>query len=400
MADYIITGYDQAQAILRRPDMRQALYDAGAILMKDVLVNLHGNAHRVRRGAEAKVFRRDFFQYYEKEVFPVTLTETMKPHLERGRTDVCGFGYSVMLNLTADFTGLDRPDRTEEETTTLLQILRTLGKAPTLGQTLDKDKAAIRQEIADALALFSERFYRPSRDRRLQLMSAVESGNASEDDLPRDVLTMVLANEQTASEPDDVIMKEMAFYLLAGAFTSIHSTAHAVHRIFEWFDKHPDQADRLKADMSFLQRAAFETSRLHPSSPVTRRRPLEPVDLEGVGHLQPEDTVTVDLLSTNKDTGRFGANAADFDPYRDTGSQPLYGLSFGTGIHACIGRQLALGVLPKPGAEKDEDNQYGTIPLVLHALFAANARRDPDNPPEMDQISGRPNWGKYPILLG
>lgn len=39
--------------------------------------------------------------------------------------------------MTADFTGIDRPERSAEETGVLLSILRTLGKAPTLGQTRD-----------------------------------------------------------------------------------------------------------------------------------------------------------------------------------------------------------------------------------------------------------------------
>jgi cytochrome P450 len=400
MGDFVVTSYDQAEKLLRRNDLRQALYDAGAILMKDVLVNLHGDAHRARRTAEARAFRRDFFKYYEREVFPVTLDQTLRPYLQRGKADVCDFGYNVMLNLTADSTGLDRPERTPEETTALLGILRTLGKAPTLGQTLEQDKEAIRQEIRAALDLFGERFYRPSRRRREALLATRDRGEIEDTELPRDVMTMILDNPQTAAEPDEVMLKEMAFFLLAGAFTSIHSMTHAVHRILEWFDAHPQDEARLRGNMHFLQRVAYETSRLHPSSPVTRRRPLEEVEIEGLGHIRPEDTITVDLLSVNKDTVRFGADAAEFNPWRDTGTQPLYGLSFGTGIHACIGRQLALGVLPRPGAENDEDRQYGTIPLVLHALMTNNARRDPADEPRMDVKSGRPNWACYPVLLG
>lgn len=395
MADHVVNSYDEAEALLRRPDLRQALYDAGAILMKDVLVNLHGAEHRTRRAAEARVFRRDFFQHYEREVFPVTLAETLAPFLAEGRADVCGFGYAVMLNLTADFTGIDRPERSAEETGALLGILRTLGKAPTLGQTLDQDKARIRAEIEAAIALFGQRFFGPSRARRQALIDAGTPAG----DLPRDVLTALLSNDRTAGEPDDVLLKEAAFYLLAGAFTSIHSLTHGVHRLFEWFAAHPDSA-HLRTDMDFLQRAAWETSRLHPSSPVTRRRPTAPVELPGLGHLEVEDTVTVNLLEVNRDTARFGPDAAAFNPWRETGTQPLYGLSFGTGIHACIGRQLALGVLPKDESASDEGRQYGTIPLVLHALMSNGARPDPETPPQMDTVSGRPNWAVYPILLG
>jgi cytochrome P450 len=398
MADHVVTAYDQGDALLKRPDLRQALYDAGAILMERVLVNLHGAEHRSRRTAEARVFRRDFFRYYETEVFPVTLEETLAPYLERGEADICDFGYAVMMNLTADFTGIDRPDRTEEETGALLAILRTLGKAPTLGTTTG-DKDAIRAEIEAALRDFDRRFYQPSKARRLDLLARHATGEIGDDDLPRDVLTAIFENPNTAAEPDDVLMKEAAFFLLAGAFTSIHSMTHAVHRILEWFEAHPEQAAALRGDMTFLQRAAWETSRLHPSSPVTRRRPVEAVTIEGLGEIAPEDTITVNLLAANRDEARFGPTAADFDPYRETNGTPLYGLSFGVGAHSCIGRQLAIGVLPKEGA-RDEERQYGSIPLILHRLFTSGLRPHPEQAPRMDTVSGRPNWASYPVLLG
>lgn len=398
MADHVVTSYDQADALLKRSDMRQALYDAGAILMERVLVNLHGAEHRTRRTAESRVFRRDFFRYYESEVFPVTLAQTLAPYLAQGEADVCDFGYAVMMNLTADFTGIDRPERTAEETGALLAILRTLGKAPTLGTTTG-DKDAIRAEIKAALAAFDTRFYQPSKARRLDLLARHQRGEIGDDDLPRDVLTAIFENPQTSTEPDDVLMKEAAFFLLAGAFTSIHSMTHAVHRIFEWLAAHPDQEAALRGDMTFLQRAAWETSRLHPSSPITRRRPVAPVSIAGLGDLSPDDTVSVNLLAANRDEGRFGPTAAQFDPWRETGGTPLYGLSFGVGAHSCIGRQLAIGVLGKDDG-KDEEPQYGSIPLVLARLLQAGARPHPDKAPQMDVASGRPNWATYPVLLG
>ena len=151
--------------------------------------------------------------------------------------------------------------------------------------------------------------------------------------------------------------------------------------------------------MTFLQRAAWETSRLHPSSPITRRRPLAPVSIDGLGDIAPEDTVSVNLLAANRDTARFGPTAADFDPFRDTGGTPLYGLSFGVGAHSCIGRQLAIGVLPRDDG-KDEPRQYGSIPLILARLMQAGLSPHPDKAPQMDVASGRPNWASYPVHFG
>ena len=75
MTAIVVSEYKHANETLRLTDLRQALYDEGAILMEKVLVNLHGEEHRARRGIEIKVFRRDFFEWYEKQVFPTTLRD-------------------------------------------------------------------------------------------------------------------------------------------------------------------------------------------------------------------------------------------------------------------------------------------------------------------------------------
>ena len=50
-----IKEYSSAGKILRQKDLRQALYDAGEVLMEKVLVNLHGNEHKSRRSVESKI---------------------------------------------------------------------------------------------------------------------------------------------------------------------------------------------------------------------------------------------------------------------------------------------------------------------------------------------------------
>ena len=54
------------------------------------------------------MFRRDFFRYYEHEVFPATLAQSMAAHAERGHADLIELGYGITMNLTADFAGVDR----------------------------------------------------------------------------------------------------------------------------------------------------------------------------------------------------------------------------------------------------------------------------------------------------
>ena len=67
-----INSYDHAFETLRHPDLAQALYDAGEVIMKDVLLTLHGKDHRERRVLEMRMFTRNYFHYYESEIFPRT----------------------------------------------------------------------------------------------------------------------------------------------------------------------------------------------------------------------------------------------------------------------------------------------------------------------------------------
>lgn len=394
-----ITTYKEADEALRINDLRQSLYDEGAVLMSDVLVNLHGEDHRARRNLEQRVFRREVFRHYEAEIFPRTLAETIAPFAAVGKCDIVDFGFRVMLNLTADFSGIDRPRKSAEETDTLLRMIRTFGKAATLGQALG-DKDAIKAEIRAALAEFDRDFCEPSLRRRRDLVERCRRGEIAEDDLPNDVLTILLRNEDKIELSRDAILREMGFFILAGAFTSIHTMTHTMHEIFTWCAAHPEDRARIDRDPAFLQRCIWESTRLHPSSPTAKRRPTCPVHLPTGGDVGTADEVVVDLMAANRDPQVFGADAATFNPNRENPrGANLYGLSFGSGMHACIGRNLAAGVQLRANLP-ERDVQYGTVHLIVRGLLDHGARPDPNDPPVVDTSTIRRNWLRYPVLLG
>jgi cytochrome P450 len=303
-----------------------------------------------------------------------------------------------MMNLTADVAGIDRPAKSVQETDQMLLLLRTFGKAATLGQALG-DRTAIRSEIQRGLDAFDAEFFTPSMRRRTELLASHARGEIAEDALPRDMLLVMLQGDPQLRESHDVLMKEMAFYLMAGAHTSIHSMTHAVHEFLQWVGAHPEDRERADADPFFLQRCVYESIRLHPSSPTAGRRPTGTIDLPGRGRLSESDEIVIDLHKANRDVGVFGADAATFNPHRNVGRlTSLSGLSFGTGMHACIGRNLAAGTEPRPDTDPAE-HHYGTIPLVLRALLDHGVRPDPDDAARADTTTVRKTWAYYPVLL-
>jgi cytochrome P450 len=366
--------------------------------MDKVLLTLHGEEHRKRRVLEFRVFRRDFFRWYETEIFPKTLNETIAEAIAAGRADLVELGYRVTMNLTADFAGIDRPARTARETQDLLKLVMTFSEGATLVHST-RDKEEVRREVREALELFDERFLVPSVKRRQAMLARHAAGELAEDDLPRDVLTVLLRNEDKLELPPDVLRREIAFYLQAGAHSTANSTTHALHEIFLWRDAHPEDAERMRRDALFLQRCVHESLRLHPASPVAWRKPVCPFQLATSGPLSEGDRVVVDLAAANRDSLVFGDNAAAFDPHRaiPVGQLP-FGLTFGSGVHSCLGRDLDGGVIPAPGATA-ETHQYGIITLFARRLLAEGARPDADDPPTEATYTKRPNWGRYPIIF-
>ena len=393
MTEHIFNNYNDAVSTLRIKDLKQSLYDDGEIIMDQVLVCLHGEEHKKRRKLENKIFTREVFKYYENEVFPVTINETLEPYKEHGKMDLVDYGFRVLLNLTADFSGVDRPEKTKKETETLLNLLKIFASGATLHHST-RDHEEVKEEVRNALENFDEQFLKPSIERRKNLIRKKDFEN-----LPSDILTVLLVNEDDLNLPYDVLQREIAFYLLAGAQTSIHSLVHVFHEIHDWIKNNPEEKLKLKDDPIFVQKCFLESTRLHPSSPIALRKPVCPVKLPDDKDAELGDSIVIDLYNSNRDKKVFGDDADKFNPYRQPPSgQNLYGLSFGLGMHSCIGRNLAAGVNSKPDTDPN-NHHYGTVTMILRELISRSAIPDPKDTPKMDDKTKRPNWGYYPIIF-
>ena len=398
MSTIRIDRIDEALSALREPNLVQSLYDEGKVVMDGVLLTLHGEAHRVRRMLEFRVFRRSFFRYYENEVFPRALQDLLAPLIARGGCDLVEFGHRITVNLTADFAGVDRPERSVQETEMLLSLVKTFGDGATLVHST-RDKDVVRAEVRAALLQFEEKFLNPSSARRVRFLTELAAGVIEESSLPRDVLTVLLRNEDRVELPADVLCREIAFYLQAGSHSTATATVHAFHEIHDWMSRHPQDRERILSDPLFLQRCVHESLRLHPASPVSWRKPLCPVTLRSGVEATPVDRIEIDLHTANRQVDVYGEDAAVFNPHRvvPAGHEP-FGLTFGTGVHTCLGRDLDGGVVPR-GSVNAAEHQYGIIALLLRALFEAKARPNPLEPAVRATHTERQMWGRYPVVF-
>ena len=399
MTQYEISDYETIKKALVNRDMKQALYDDGKVIMDGVLLTLHGEEHHKRRKLEHKVFQRDFFKYYEHQLFPKTLEETLQPFIKKKSADLIDFGYRITMNLTADFAGIDRPEKSPKETENLLSLVKIFSQGATLVHS-KRSHQEVNEEVIDALENFEKDFLNPSKTKREDLIDRFKKNEISKEELPRDVLTVLLQNEDNIDLTDDLIKREIAFYLQAGSHSTANSMTHALHEIFEWIKNDRDKLKKINDDPLFLQRCVHESMRLHPASPVAWRKPTCPIDLNDTINLKEDDLLIMDLFTANRNKEIFGEDADKFNPFRELGPQQnLWGLTFGIGLHLCFGRDLDGGLIPEKDTNPNE-HQFGIVTLLIKKLFEHNVQRDPYKRPKEDEKTERPNWGEYPIVFG
>ena len=393
-----VTGYHNAHAALCDKRLVQSMYGECNVLMERVLLTLHGDAHTCRRAIEWKLFRRDFARFYEREIYPNTLNQTLAPYLASGHLDLPVFGFRVNINLSADIAGIDRPEGSATETDALVAYTRKFSEGATLFHST-RNKDTVRDEVGAALDAFKQQFFEPSRARREQILQRIGTGDLSEDDAPRDILTVLLANRLEQDLDDDMILREVAFFMQAGSHSSANALTHTFHELHQWCLSHPEDRERLQTDDLFLQRCVHESLRLHPASPVAWRTAGEAFTLPDGTDLAEGESVVIDLMSANLETTLFGDDAAAFNPHREVAPRiPPFGLTFGIGIHTCFGRDIAggLGNASEPG----QSPHIGTLSNLLKNLLSHNARPNSALHAELDDGTERPNWGTYPLLIG
>jgi cytochrome P450 len=254
-------------------------------------------------------------------------------------------------------------------------------------------------EVEQALEQFDQEFFQPSKARREHALQQFERGELSEDQLPRDILTVLLQNRDALSMDDALMRREIGFFLQAGFHSTGNSTVHAFHEIYNWLQEHPEEKPRILEDRLFMQRCVHESMRLHPASPVAWRTAVCPMSLANGVDVEDQGAVVIDLQTANIDTDIFGEDAALYNPHRAiAGRYPPYGLTFGIGLHTCFGRDLAGGAVANANTDP-ETHHYGIVTNLIQSLFDAGARPDPANPPSMDSNTERKNWASYPVLL-
>lgn len=389
-----------AREVFRAKTLRQGLYDEAGLLMQDVIVNLHGVGHRDRRRIENRLFRLDTFRWYDADVIPSLITDAVSASISSGSADLLPLARRTMMKLACTIAGLDVVDGDFE---VVFALMNRLAQAATVFHaTVDHDD--LRADGLAALTSVDELFVQPSLRRRVALLESYDCGNIEEADLPRDVLTTLLRNQTDLGIPNDVVIRETAYFPWVGSHSTANAFVHTMHHLFEWFDSHPGSARKIADDPLHLQTFVHESLRLHPASPQTHRLGTNEPTIIGGRTIVEGQRVIVDMVSANRDPDVWGVDGDRFDPSRRIPADAApWGFTFGHGIHACLGMELAGGIAPEPSVDGTVDpatHVYGAITTMAKVLLAHHVRGDPNNAPEIDTSTVRMVFASYPVIFG
>lgn len=176
-----------------------------------------------------------------------------------------------------------------------------------------------------------------------------------------DLLTHMLTTDRDGDVlSDDEVMSTAILLLNAGHEATVHTTGNGVKSILECgLDPQGLFATPEQAEATVEECLRFDAP-LH----LFTRYALMDMDYEGIA-LHKGDVVGLMLGAANRDPARF-AHADRFDPFRTDGAN----VSFGAGIHFCIGAPLArielqeaMGVLFQrlPKLRIVEPPRYGNV---------------------------------------
>jgi cytochrome P450 len=201
---------------------------------------------------------------------------------------------------------------------------------------------------------------------------------ARRDDPGDDLISTLIAAADPARQPEklsDVECINLVFNVLAGGVdTSQSQLAHTVRLLAE----HPDQWEALRADPSLASAAVEEALRYEPITPFTARIVDEEIIFRDVTF--PVGTIVMVCAFTGNRDFDEGKNTAEkFDITADRGRARA--LTFGAGVHYCVGANLARAELGE----------------ALGFLAARFQGLELDGEVEFESITGIYGLGRLPV---
>ena len=390
-----IGDYDEIREILGSQKFVQGAYaQMGDEFLRGCLTMLDGPEHFARRRIIGKLFHEDALAAYREEhLYPVierSLAE-IAPRAVNGvvHTNLVPLVWRMLYRLAGAIAGIDGIDD-EQSAERFVALVRGFGEA-VVADWSRADVEEVRREGRAARDTFEREFFAPSLARRAEQIAALRREEITAADLPKDLLTM-LELHKDPSWDEGQMLRETTIFLIAATQTTAQAFPHFIVNLERWFDAHPDDRDRALDDEAFLRNAAMESLRFFVAAPARIRRATTEVSFKSGRVIAEGERVALFFQPANLEPGHFGEDAADYNPHREVEGVPKWGLAFGGGAHACVGRPLVMG-----GGNRTKTD--GTIVSVARRLYAAGMRMDRSQSVENDERTFYDQLETVPVVF-
>jgi cytochrome P450 len=306
---------DWGFVVYRRDDVEHVLRDHEAFssasirdlmspVMGDyVLVGLDEPEHRRHRALVSPAFRQKMLARWEDEVMLGVTGELIDRFADRGHAElVREYTFHFPVQVIAAILGVPR--------TQYLEFHRFAVDIINYAADPDQGVASSRRLVELIEPILAERRAEPR------------------DDLISDLVTAELDGERLR---DEEIYSFLRLLLPAGAETTYRATGNFLFGLLT----HPAQLAAVAADRSLMKQAVEEAIRWEPPLLITARTAAADTELAGAP-VPAGSVIVVHTGSANRDEA-YWERPDEFDIFRAPGPH----LSFGTGVHMCLGMNLA-----------------------------------------------------------
>jgi cytochrome P450 len=303
---FMVYGYDEIAQVLRDNETFSSsiiIQFFGESLGKHVMLGMDEPEHRRYRSLVSSAFSQRALARRQDELVVRVANELIDRFAQRGRADlVREFTFPYPTQIIAGLLGLPREDYPQFQrwSISLLSI------------TVNPERA-----VAASAAL---------RDYFVPILAARRKE-------PRDDLISNLARAEIDGEylSDEEIYSFLRLLLPAGIETTYRSTGNLLFGLLS----HPEQLDAVRSDRSLIPQAIEEAVRWEaPLLTITR---VATRDTELAGVPIPAGSAVMPMLgAANRDENRY-PDPDRFDIFRTPGTP----LSWGYGVHVCLGMHLA-----------------------------------------------------------
>jgi cytochrome P450 len=195
-----------------------------------------------------------------------------------------------------------------------------------------------------------------------------------------DLTTALIAAHEEGSLTEQELMDNLILLLTAGYETTVNLIDNTVHSLLA----HPDQLDLVRRGRASWEDAIEESLRHEaPGAMSGLRYAVEDIEIEPGLTIPKGDPLVVSFAAAGRDPERHGPDADRFDVTRPTSRDHL---SFGHGVHHCLGRPLATA-------------EVTTALTSLFDRFPHLALADPSRPPKRLRSIISTGHQELPVLL-